>query len=233
MTDGAGSDGSMPSGSRVQPDPTAGQAVYTPLTLKLYDAVVLGISNAVVWRCPTSALEALYDRNVGARHCDIGVGTGHFLDRARWPVAAPEIVLVDLNTASLAAAARRIQRYTPRMVAANALEPLPDLGAPVQSLGLCYLLHCLPGSMTEKAVVLDHALPHVMRGGRVFGATILAEGVAISPAARLLMAIYNRRGIFSNAHDTLASLEAALKQRLDDVRIETRGVVAMFEGTRR
>ena len=54
-------------------DVKAGQAAYTPLTLKVYDWFVLGFSNRYLWRCPTSELEALYDRNVSAHHLDIGV----------------------------------------------------------------------------------------------------------------------------------------------------------------
>ena len=94
-------------------DVKAGQAAYTPLTLRIYDWFVLGFSNRFLWRCPTSELEALYDRNVSARHLDIGVGTGYFLDKAAWPVADPEITLVDLNPHSLDAAARRIARFSP------------------------------------------------------------------------------------------------------------------------
>lgn len=214
-------------------DPAAGQAVYTPLTLAAYDAFVLGFSNRLIWRCPTANLAALYDRNVSDRHLDIGVGTGYFLDRARWPVARPEITLVDLNPASLRAAARRIARFAPQTVAANALAPLPPLGPPFRSLGLNYLLHCLPGELSSKAAVLDHALVHLAPGARVFGATLLSGGVPVSAAARRLMAIYNRRGIFSNAHDTLDALRAALGARLEDVRLETRGSAALFEGRMR
>lgn len=44
----------------------AGQAVYTPLTLALYDAFVLGFSCRFAWRCPRARMLAFYNRNVGA-----------------------------------------------------------------------------------------------------------------------------------------------------------------------
>ena len=97
----------------------AGQAVYTPRTLAAYDAFVLGFSNRVLWRCPTARLEALYARNVSARHIDIGVGTGYFLDKAAWPVPRPQITLVDLNRHSLEVAGQRIRRYAPRSIVAR------------------------------------------------------------------------------------------------------------------
>jgi SAM-dependent methyltransferase len=206
----------------------AGQAIYSPLVLKIYDGFVLGLSNRVLWRCASAHLRMLYDRNVSARHVDIGVGTGYFLDRARWPTALPEITLVDLNPNALAAAARRIARYAPRVVRANALAPLPAMG-PFDSAGLCYLLHCLPGEIATKAVVFDHLRSALAPGARVFGATILQGDAPRSWAAQRLMNLYNRKGIFSNARDTRAALEAALAQRFLDVKIEMRGCVALFE----
>jgi hypothetical protein len=196
--------------------------------LKVYDWVVLGVSNRLLWRCPTPHLRALYDRNVSARHIDIGVGTGYFLDKAKWPVADPAITLVDLNAHSLHAAAKRIGRFAPRPVLANALAPLPPLG-PFDSAGLCYLLHCLPGEMEAKAVVFDHIRPALAPGARIFGATILQGDAPRSWAAQRLMNLYNKKGIFSNARDTRAALEAALARRFADVKIELKGAVALFE----
>lgn len=216
----------VPSDDRVK----AGQAIYAPWSLAFYDLAVHAISNHWIWRCPTHQLQRLYDRNVTARHVDIGVGTGYFLAHAHWPVAAPEITLVDLNPHCLARASRRISRFNPQTVTANVLEPIRVLpGAPFQSAGLCYLLHCLPGSIPEKAIVLDHILVHLEPGARVFGATILQGDAPRSAAARRLMAIYNRKGVFSNTRDTLADLENALSQRFAAVDIRMIGCVALFE----
>jgi SAM-dependent methyltransferase len=208
----------------------AGQEAYSPMVLRIYDWYVLGLSNRLIWRCPTSALRQLYDRNVSARHLDIGVGTGYFLDKARWPVSDPSITLVDLNLNSLSTAARRIRRYAPEAIVANALEPFPHR-KPYKSAALCYLLHCLPGAIPEKAVVFDYLRPLLEPGARVFGATILQGGVRRSLTAQALMNIYNTKGIFSNAMDTVEDLDAALRARFTDVRIEVKGSVALFEVT--
>jgi SAM-dependent methyltransferase len=208
----------------------AGQAAYSPTVLRLYDWYVLGLSNHLLWRCPTSALRQLYDRNVSARHLDIGVGTGYFLDKTKWPVADPSITLVDLNANSLAAASRRIARYAPETVVANALEPLPLSGS-FSSAALCYLLHCMPGAIPEKAVAFDHLRPLLKPGARMFGATILQGSLPRSRAAQALMNLYNRKGIFSNAADTVEDLDSALRARFTDVKVEILGVVALFEAT--
>ena len=56
----------------------AGQAVYTKPMLAVYDLLVLGFSNRLVWRCPSKHILALYDRYVTANHLDVGVGTDIF-----------------------------------------------------------------------------------------------------------------------------------------------------------
>lgn len=206
----------------------AGQAVYTPRSLRAYDAFVLGFSNTWLWRCPTRELEAMYARNVAGHHLDVGVGTGYFLDHARWPVTNPDIMLADLNPHSLAAAAGRISRYAPRSMVANIFEPL-EIKETFESVGLCYLLHCLPGRIADKAVVFDNLRPVLSARARVFGATIVQGDAPRSKPAQALMDYYNRKGIFSNAHDTAAELESELNKRFAHVRVHLRGAVAIFE----
>ena len=58
--------------------------------------------------------------HVGARHLDVGVGTGWFLDHCRWPVESPKITLLDLNENSLAVASKRIRRHAPATMQAFA-----------------------------------------------------------------------------------------------------------------
>lgn len=206
----------------------AGQAAYTPGLLKYYDLIVLRLSNPLLWRCPTPKLRALYERNLSSRHLDIGVGTGYFLDRCRFPVEEPAITLLDLNENSLAHAARRIARYRPAIVAADVLERLPSIGR-FDSVGLCYLLHCLPGSIPEKALVFDNIAPALAPGARVFGATIVQGDAPRSRLAQKLMDFYNEKGIFSNVKDTEADLRSVLEECFGDFRLERHGCVLLFE----
>lgn len=206
----------------------AGQAVYSPLTLAVYDLVVLGVSNPLLWRCPTARILALYDRHVTADHLDVGVGTGWYLDRCRFPSGAPRVGLLDLNAHALAAAARRIARYRPERYQADVLRPLRVATEPYRSIAVTYLLHCLPGAMAEKAIAFDHLMPLLRPDGVVFGATLLSSGVVRSPAARTLMRAYNRRGVFSNEADGVDDLRAALDARFDHVALDVVGCAALF-----
>ena len=209
---------------------TAGQAAYTKRTLDLYDFVVLTVSNPWIWKCPTPRLIDHYNRHVTANHLDIGVGTGYFPDKCEFPSDNPRIGLMDLNPDTLAHASARIIRYRPEVYAHNVLEPLIQEIEPFDSVGVNYLLHCLPGSIESKAVMFDHLKPLMNKGATVFGSTLLQGDVPRSGLAKRLMAFYNKRGVFSNTEDTLAGLEAALNQRLTDVKIERVGCAALFSG---
>jgi SAM-dependent methyltransferase len=215
------------------PSPTAeqihaGQAAYSPALLAWYDFLVLNVSNRWIWRCPTPKLLELYNTSVSANHLEVGVGTGYFLDRCRFPTPTPRLVLADLNEHCLAATSRRVARYNPETLHHDAFQSLPSALGKFDSIGLNYVLHCLPGDLTAKSVVLDHLRAALNPGGVLFGATLLAEGTTHSFLARRLMAHYNRLRIFDNLQDRLVDLQVALSQRFQIVQIDTIGSVARF-----
>jgi SAM-dependent methyltransferase len=205
-----------------------GQADYTPGFLAVYDPLVLHFANRVMWRCPQSEILRLYDENVGGRHLDVGPGTGWFLQRTRFPVTLPSITLLDANPHVLRTASHKLAWYGPATHQANLLEPIDLPPASFESIGLTHVLHCLPGTMAEKALVFDHLAPLLAPGGRLFGTTILRRGVPQTPLSLGLMRFLNARGVFGNAGDDLATLKAALGERFTDYEIRTRGSVAIF-----
>ena len=190
-----------------------------------------GSPNRFVWRCRSSEMLGRYDSHVGARHLDVGVGTGWFLDHCRWPVESPKITLLDLNENSLSAASDRIRRYAPATVQANVLGRV-DLGdALFESIGVNFLFHCLPGELEGKAAtVASNLRPYLASGGVFFGSTILGRGVSHNLFGRRLMRLYNRKRIFSNLEDDERGLEQGLASELTDVQIEVVGAVALFAG---
>lgn len=211
-------------------DVAAGHAFYTRRSLRVYDAAILGFFSRAAWRCPSARILEHYDRHVSGVHLDIGVGTGFFLDRCRYPVEHPDLTLLDPNTACLTVAARRLARYAPAMRLGDILQPLPDDIGPFDSIALNYVLHCLPGSMADKAVVFAHTAARLRPGGVVFGATLLHDGVHRGWFARQVMRRNNEHRIFSNEHDSLEGLRAALATHLVEPAIEVVGCVALFAG---
>lgn len=207
----------------------AGAAVYSPVVLKLYDWWVLSVSNRWAWQCPTHrVLVPFYRTHIGRRHLDVGVGTGFYLEHAQFR-SEQHIALLDLNENSLRTAARRLSRPDAELFAQDVMQPAVALhGHHFDSIALFYLLHCLPGSMTDKAAVFGHLKHHLAENGVLYGATILGDGVGHNAMGRKLMTVYNRKGIFGNRGDTLDGLHRSLKTHFDDVQLEQHGKVACF-----
>src|SRR5260370_2269721 len=146
-------------------DASKGAAVYTPLALALYDLAVLRISNSFVWECDSHVLLDFYNQHISDKHLDIGVGTGYFLDKCRFPSTAPTIALFDLNPHSLARSAKRLRRYNPSCYMGNALHRIDIDMSGFDSISLNYLLHCLPGNLASKSIVFDHVKRLLRDGG--------------------------------------------------------------------
>ena len=208
----------------------AGQAIYSKRVLKTYDFIVLGVSNRLIWQCSTQRQAEHYNRYLTANHLDVGVGTGYYLEHAHFPSPTPRVALMDLNQNSLAFASQRIIKYSPQSYLCNVLEPISIDGEKFDSVGINYLLHCLPGNIESKAVIFDHLKALMNPNAVLFGTTLLQGGVPRSWLAKRLMAVYNKKGIFSNAQDNLDSLNSALTQRFRDVSVEVVGCGALFSG---
>ena len=216
----------MNSAESPSPVPESASA-YSPLVLRFgYDLWVLGISNRFAWKAPTPRLRAFFQAHVSARHLDVGVGTGYFLDHCRWPVAKPEITLLDVNPHTLRFVAQRIRRHQPATVLASVLEPLPLADGAFHSINLGFLLHCLPGPMAAKGQAFATLKRHLHPDGVLFGSTILPDGCNAFGAK--LTQVYNARGIFGNAGDTLEGLRRLLSTHFPVVTLEQVGQVALF-----
>ena len=211
-------------------DAAAGASIYNQAVLRIYDWYVLGFSNRFVWRCPTPVLLDFYNQHVSANHLDVGVGTGYYLDKCQFPAENPRIALMDLNPNSLKTTANRIKRYAPTTHVANVLEPIETNERAFDSIGINYLLHCLPGDMASKSVVFANLKPLLNPGGTLFGSTILGKGVQHNRLGRRLMKIYNKRAIFSNIADDLEQLERNLSLNFSEHLTRVVGTVALFMG---
>lgn len=216
----------------VSKDAAAGAAVYSKLVLALYDAEVLRFEMPLIFKCPLKKLTDLYTANLSARHLDIGVGTGFFLDKCRFPVDHPKVHLMDLNPNCLEQTRQRIHRYAPVCHHWNVLEPFATTLPVFDSISAGNFLHCLPGTMADKALFFKHLLPHLSEGGVFFGATVLGQGVDAGLLCRKLNALYNRRGIFSNLKDNAQDLEKALARNFSQVKVEVVGSYAVFRAVK-
>jgi SAM-dependent methyltransferase len=165
---------------------------------------------------------------VAASHLDVGPGAGYYLDRCHFPDDMPLVTLLDPNPGVLRFAGARLRGYEPTLLGADAMKPIRMEETAYRSVGLSYVLHCLPGGMMSKAAVFEHLAPLVAPGGVFFGATILHDGVPHTRIGRRLRGVYNHKGIFSNIGDDPGGVEEELARRFMRYELELVGAVALF-----
>ncbi len=208
----------------------ASYAGYSPFVLAIYDFLVMGINNRFFWKCPTRNLISHYNEHISADHLEIGLGTGYLLDKCVIPNSAPRLVFCDMNRNCLEKACHRLRRYSPAAYERNVLEPMAGIGEPFQSVGLNYVLHCLPGDMESKSIVFRHIAAVLKPGGVLFGSTLLGRDVPMSRLARRQMQALNQRGWFSNTNDGLSQLREGLKANFAEYEVRVHGCAALFWG---
>lgn len=211
----------------IGPDVLAGQAAYTRTVVAVYDFMVIRTLLPFVWKCPTSRVVELYRANVSNNHLECGVGTGFFLNKCPMP-PSQRLVLLDLNPNSLLKSAHRLKRFQPRTYARNVLQPLAIEEQKFDSVGMNFLLHCLPGNIYGKAIVFDSVLEYLKPGGCVFGSTLLQPDASLNFTAKRMMSVFNRRRIFCNTDDDLAGLRQELEKRFQETQIEIVGHMTLF-----
>ena len=203
-----------------------GQAGYTPFLLAIYDPFVLGFMARVVWRCPTPPVIERYRKHLGHRHLDVGPGTGYFIEKAA-PPAGTEITLLDPNPNVLARCSRRLAAMHPTTVEADVMKPLPVDG-PFDSAALNFVLHCLRGPQSHKAVAIRNVAAVLEPDGVLFGGTVLGTAERHTPQARAILRAFNRNGDFDNLGDTAEGLRQILEQSFQTVEVEVIGSAALF-----
>ncbi len=206
-----------------------GQREYTPLFLRVYDPVILGLLAPVVWRCPAARLVEGYRRHARNRHLDVGPGTGYFLERAGLPDGSP-VTLLDPNANVLGHASRRLRNLDIKTVEADVLKPLPVEG-PFDSAALNGVLHCLPGPLPGKAAAVANVAAALAPGGVLFGSSILGDSGRHTWLGRRILEANNRRGTFDNLGDTEEGLRAILEASFEQVELDTVGSMAIFAAT--
>lgn len=210
-------------------DIQAGQAAYTSFLLKIYNIWVLDISNRWIWRCPKSYQLQQFNKNITANHLDIGVGTGYYLQHCRWP-SNLKLALMDLNPNCLEYAKKAVAILVPTIYLHDIFKPKHDLKDQFNSISMNYLLHCLPGNMKTKTLVIENAVAMLKSSGVLFGATILSDQKFHTIVSQQLLNFYNKKKIFSNKQDNYQSLQNLLKNYLNDVELQVIGCVALFKG---
>jgi SAM-dependent methyltransferase len=212
-----------------------GATSYSGWRLAIYDLWVLGVVNTYAWRCATAKyLLPLFRNNVGAKHLDLGVGTGYYLQHAGIPTGT-HVALCDLSPTALEAARTRIPPGVEvgAIIEADVLQPLPTDDR-YDSASMFFLVHCLPGPVRRKTVVFEHIRRNLTPDGVLTGATVLGPraGYAEGWFGALIRWFVVRDGIMDNADDDPESLVAALHENFETVETSIVGAVLLWKAQR-
>jgi hypothetical protein len=202
---------------------------YTRLGLRVYDRLIVNLVAPHVWGCSASILLGHYRAHITSNHADIGVGTGYFLDRCGFASPRPRLALIDLQPNCLEYTARRLSRYRPRKYLRDVLRPMDGIfGGPFDSIALGGLLHCLAGDLPAKSKVFDTIAPLTRAGTRIFGYTLVSDGVQDRNRRLLLHPLLNHLRVIDNDNDRLCDLRRALCSRFVECKLELVGTMALF-----
>jgi SAM-dependent methyltransferase len=207
----------------------AGQADYTPLLLRLYDPIVLGVVAGLVWRVPPEPLLDNYRRNIREPHLDVGPGTGYCIERSGLPDGS-RVTILDPNRNVLRHAASKLGRFDVTAVEADALKPLP-VAERFESAGMNMVLHCLPGPMSRKALAIQNIAAVLSPTGTLFGATILGRSGDHGWLGHRVLTAFNKRGAFDNLDDSEVKLRQMLEASFDRVEVKVVRSAAIFSAT--
>jgi hypothetical protein len=205
-------------------------SAYTNLALSVYDLGIIKFSSRFMWLCPKENLLKLYNENISSKHLEVGVGSGYFLDKCKFPVDPPEIHLFDLNPNSIRFTSSRIKRYAPKTYCADILKPITEPLPTFDSISLNNVIHCLPGNMLSKEQAFKNLLPFLNRNGVLFGCTVLGKNAESHFLTRKLLDYWNKQGVFTNTEDNLKDLDKILANNFNSYTLKKVGQMAIFAG---
>jgi SAM-dependent methyltransferase len=203
---------------------------YNRFLLAIYDPWVLGFMARAVWKVPVPPGVEQYRRLMGRRHLDVGPGTGYFLEKAA-PPDGTEVALLDPNPNVLRKTSRRLAAMHPVTVQADVMKPLPVDG-PFDSAALSFVLHCLRGPMSHKAVAIRNIADVLTPDGVLYGGTVLGLAERHTPQARAFLRFANWLGDFDNLGDTAEGLRQILEESFEKVEVDVVGSTANFTAAR-
>lgn len=204
-------------------------APYTRPFLAIYDLWVIRLSNRFAWRCDAQVMLGLYREHIGRRHLEVGPGSGWYLANARRQVDG-DVVLLDLNPVPLAYTRRRLEKSGSAVsaVTGSVLDPVPEAaGTGFDSIGLNFVMHCVPGTFAEKGIAFKHLARVLSDDGVLFGSTILGRR-SHTVFGRALSAAYTRVGAFNNGNDDREGLQEALGAAFRKFSVTEVGDVTLF-----
>jgi len=205
-----------------------GQMFFSTMSHRMYDTGLYKFVTGSFWRCPTAVLLDNYADNISSNHLEVGVGSGYFLRRTLCADFLDRLMLSDLNRRCLAKSAAKLAAFAPATLKHNVQAPLPMSARGFKSVGMNYVLHCIPGRFSRNQAIFRNVHAALEEGGVFFGATLIPGKARDGFASWLFMRVLNGLGIFNNSNHRLDELKGALEVYFSKVEISLVGNAAVF-----
>lgn len=170
--------------------------------LNNYDYLVNNINCKYAWKCNQSVIKNLYKNNISKNHLEIGPGTGYFLKDYHFN----NLALMDINRDILKESQNNLKINSKNITIYqhnifdndNRVNNLN-----LDSIGLTYVLHCVPGKLD---FLLNNLVKNLNSNNyTIFGATVIPNSNDFIASTELFF--LNKTGIFSNYNDKMEDLE--------------------------
>lgn len=204
------------------------QQFFNKGSLLFYDFLLYGVISKYAWGSSIQRLDSHYKKYVGHNHLEVGVGTGILLNRVVFDSAHPRLALMDLSRDCLEKTKRKVARYAPETYIQNLLEPIHHKIDKFDSIGINYVMHCVPGNFKEKGVAFTYLRPLLSENGVLFGTTVLSDNIHKNVLAKPFMWLMNSLGVFNNRSDNAHDLKECLETNFQVIEFEVVGVTVFF-----
>ena len=196
--------------------------------IQRYDRYVNEINCEKVWKCSQKHIIDNYRKNIDEKHLEIGPGTGYFLKKENLGVDFNKLTLVDVNTEILDYSKNNLQCECSDIdvVSHNLFTCKIPEGVDFNSVGINYVLHCVPGNLQTK---LDNLICNLGDNKyNLFGASVICDPLHMNVIAEYELIFLNAFGIFHNNNDTYEELDQYLNKTGLNFTLEKQGYVAIF-----
>ncbi len=82
--------------------------------------------------------------------------------------------------------------------------------------------------MDDKETAIANLKRYLSKDGVLYGATILGDEAGHNATGRMLLKLYNDKGVMHNLADTFEGLQRMLRRQFQDVQIRRHNTVALF-----
>jgi len=176
-------------------------------SLKLYDYLVNDINCSYAWRCHKSNIFENYKNNIKTNHLEIGPGTGYFLKNN---YNIKKLYLMDINDDTLNFSKSNLsENYQVETINHNIFKDKLEI-KDLESIGLNYVLHCVPGRLEDN---IDNLINNLETNNKVnfFGATVVSDKILQNRLSTIELFFLNKYNIFNNEMDISKNLIDYLK----------------------